>query len=210
MKTPLVVQKTWQRIKALPMKQKIWALVLVVIVVCFLIPRGGDTSITPEDAMSRIASANKAQGKLCIMKIDAATCAYVFDDAWYKVLYEVCYTHRSEVDVVIDLTNAKLEKTISGFKVTVPNPSIDEGTVNIIPENLKLWKHFGGSFRSDRAKIKCGKMAEDEICKDLKQTVCDEKIFSMFEARRQAEIVLQSIYAALGISCVEVKFEESK
>lgn len=201
------VTQICQHIRALPMKQKIWATILVVVVVFSILPRGG--GITLDDAKKRIELANKAaQGKLCLMKIDAATCAYVLDDAWFKVPYEVCYTHRSEVDVVVDLTDVTVSKIAGGFKVTVPEPIIDEGTLNIVADNLKLWKHFGEDFRSERAKTMCGKIAEDEICKDLRQTVYDKKVFSMFEAKCQAESVLQSIYSGLGVGKVVVAFKK--
>ena len=202
-----VIQKPWQRIKSLPMNQKIWALVLVVMVACFLAPRSG--GITPEDAKNRIESVNKNiyQGKLCLMKIDAATCAYVIDDSWIKVAYEACYTHRSEVDVVIDLTDVTVSKISGGFKVTVPEPVIDESTLNIVADNLKLWKHFGGGFRTQKAKIKCGKIAADEIRKDLEQIRNDDKIFSKFEAKRQAERVLRSMYSGLGVGRVAIEFK---
>lgn len=200
-----VIQKPWQRVKSLPMKQKLWALALMVIVVCFLIPRGGGA--TQGDAKKRIERANKVQNKLCLMKIDAATCAYVTDDAWYGS-YGVCYTHRAEIDVIIDLTKATVSKSPSGeITVGVPEPIIDKDTLNLCPDNMNLWKPFGGAFSTQKAKTRCDKIAEDEMLKEVKEI--GEDNFWLSDAKRQAVNVLHSMYNALDVDNVIIEFKSN-
>ena len=201
-----VIQKPWQCVKSLPMKQKLWALALVVIVVCFLIPRGGGA--TQGDAKKRIELANKAQGKLCLMKIDAATCAYVSDDPIYKVSYKACYEHNGEADVVIDLTKADVLCSKDGeIKVVVPNPAIDKSTLNLRAGRLILVKKFGGRFRSEDAKTKCDAIAEEMVREDFCKTINDN--FPLSDARQQAISVLHAMYGALGADNITVEFQNN-
>ena len=203
MKSLAIVQKTWRRIKALPLKQKIWAIVLVVAVVYFFPTSGGEK--IPDDIGSRIQQTNMLQGKLCLMKIDAAACAYVVDNPKLKFSYEACYTHSGEADVVIDLTQAAVKQSARGeIKVVVPDPGIDVDTLNLRAGAFKLVKSFGGTCRTEAAKTRCDVKAENEVREDFKRTI--ESNFSLLDARRQAVSVLRAMYAALGADNVTVEF----
>lgn len=175
---------------------------ILVLVTCFLLCSGGDDK-TQRDANSALAyvekiqQVNQKQGLLCVMKMNLKTTVYGIDKMTRADLrpYKIGYVHSGDVDIVVDLSRASVERVNSGeIVVLLPDPEIDSDTLNINPSNLKQHLVESGWRTIDQ------RTAFNEKLKyDLKNEIEDVAMqnFQLSEARTRAEIVVKSLYSSV-------------
>lgn len=173
---------------------------ILVLVTCFLLCSGGDDK-TQRDANSALAyvekiqQVNQKQGLLCVMKMNLKTTVYGIDKMTRADLrpYKIGYVHSGDVDIVVDLSRASVERVNSGeIVVLLPDPEIDSDTLNINPANLERYDVARGWRTSDQRTAFDGKLIDD-LKKEIEDVAMQN--FPLLEAKNRAEIVVKSLYS---------------
>lgn len=204
------VQKLFDWFRGLRTANKV-SLVVIIVVLAYLCLGRSDRPKPSVDmslpAEERIQQVNMNQGKLCVLKIDAATSLYHIDKMTRADMtpYEVWLCHSAEVDVVVDLTKARVYQEMQGIRVSVPAPEPDSDTLNIRPANLKRVGSEPGWFRTEAMRTAVDQKVREEVRMDLQDVVA--RNFPASEARQQAVQILKRLYEAVGCKNVVVVFE---
>lgn len=186
---------------------------IVLIMVCMLYlfftingaPQNSIPKVNQLSPEQRIQQINMMQGKFCVLKMDVGSVSYYVDKMTKLDLtpYRVCYTHKGDVDVIVDLTQATCEITEKGIVVSVPEPRLDEDTMNIRPANLKrAWVKRGWRTKSRRTDV--DNEVKARIVEELRETA---RVNAPIQrAKKQVVCFLQALYSSAGITNVDVEF----
>jgi hypothetical protein len=211
-----MLEKIINRLKAMPIKDKISLMVIAVVALVLIFSRpeaNGAKNIIDQAAYVEKTAKQKTarQAKLVLLKIFVRATSYGEDRVSFADMniMKMGYIYEGSVDVIIDFTSAEISTFHApdgevDIVVSLPQPKIDESTVAIDPSGIILKIEEGVGFRSESARQALVDSLKKNIHEDMQSTFADKSLIE--EAFPQAKMVLTAFYKSCGARSVEIKW----